>query len=139
MNDQIISICGDLCSECPRYLATLKKDMAALEKIAELWYRLEFRNNIVSTEEIKCNGCNKEKFCSHGLNNCEHLKNKVNCGECDKFPCKKINKVFEKTDVVKKICIEKCTNNEYMELSRAFLLKREILTEINYYNKKSHE
>ena len=130
-SDLKISICGDVCSDCPRYIATGKNDIAELEKIAELWYRLGFRDKILRPEDLKCTGCHKDKFCNHNLNQCEHLGHKNNCGECDCFPCDKINSVFKKTDNTSMECKNKCSNSEYHTLYNAFFVKREMLTEIN--------
>ena len=131
MDDVKISICGDICSECPRYIATKNNDITELEKIAELWYRLGFRCKIVNPEELKCSGCGKDKFCNHNLTLCEHLDAINNCGECDNFPCDKINLVFQKTDKVNEVCKIKCSESEYKKFYKAFLMKRQILTEIN--------
>jgi hypothetical protein len=140
-NDLIISICGDVCSECPRFIATKSNDIAELENIAGLWYRLGFRDRILSPENLKCTGCSKDKLCSYNLNSCEHLANKNNCGECDHFPCDKINQAFQKTDKTNEVCKNICSDSEYNGLCRAFLMKRQILTEINenYKRKIKHE
>jgi ribosomal protein S18 acetylase RimI-like enzyme len=126
-----LSICGDVCSECPRYLASVSNDLVELGKIAELWYRLGFRDEILSPEELRCSGCSKDKFCSHGINTCQQLGDKRNCGECANFPCEKINQVFLKTEAAGLICKERCSDKEYNQLGRAFLFKKEILTKIN--------
>ncbi|MFQ3579922.1 MAG: DUF3795 domain-containing protein [Bacteroidales bacterium] len=129
--NQKISFCGDVCTECPRYVATIANDNIALKSLAELWFKLGFRPKVVDPEEIKCLGCSKEMACSNGINDCEHLETIMNCGECDNFPCEKINAVFEKTDTVNKTCKDKCTEIEYNGLRKAFFMKRQILTEIN--------
>jgi len=130
-NIQIISLCGDLCSECPRYIATQSDDTAKLTELAELWFRLGFRTEIVSVEEIKCNGCSKTKPCSNNINTCDHIRNLGSCGECIFFPCEKINLVFQKTDHWDEICKAKCTADEYAQLKKAFLMKREVLGKIH--------
>lgn len=130
-SDLKIAICGDICAECPRYIATQANDINALQKIAKLWYRLGFRDAILAPDALQCSGCNKDKVCGHGLTSCEHLKNKNNCGECEYFPCSKIEAVFKKTDAVHELCKSKCTDQEYKSLCKAFLMKREILEEIN--------
>ncbi len=131
MTNQKISFCGDVCTECPRYVATIENDYNALKSFAELWFKLGFRPKVVDPEKIKCLGCSKDMACSNGINNCERLKSIMNCGECDSFPCEKINTVFEKTDIVNKTCKDKCTVSEYNVLCKAFFMKRQILTEIN--------
>jgi len=137
--NQKISFCGDVCSECPRYVATIGNDTNALKSFAELWFKFGFRPKVVDPEEIKCLGCNKEMSCSNGINDCEHLENIMNCGECDRFPCEKINAVFEKTETVNKSCKDKCTESEYIVLHKAFFMKRQILTEINRKHRNKHK
>ena len=54
-----ITLCGDNCTFCPRYNAKTEAD---LQKVAELWHRVGWRDRIVSTEEIKCTGSHSELF-----------------------------------------------------------------------------
>ncbi len=132
MNQQeYISYCGDICSLCPRYIATQKESDNELEAVAELWYKLGFRDTILSNEEIRCNGCNKGKICHYSISSCEHLNGKKNCGECNKFPCDKISVVFRKTEQYAINCRNKCTEKIYEQLHHAFFMKEEILTAIN--------
>ena len=126
-----ISFCGDNCSECPRYIATQNNDTIRLQELARLWYRLGFRQETVSIEEIRCNGCSKTKPCSYDINTCEHVRDLNNCGECAHYPCAKISGVFARTDTVDEICRAKCSYEEYARLQKAFLMKRETLDEIN--------
>lgn len=128
---EIISLCGDLCSECPRYIATQANDYVRLKEIATLWFRLGFRSEIVSEEEIKCYGCSKTKPCSYNINTCEHIRDLNNCGECNLYPCQKINLVFDKTEKVKENCLVRCTPEEYVQMHKAFLSKKNILDNIN--------
>jgi hypothetical protein len=129
--DLKISICGDVCSECPRYIATETNDVVELEKLAELWYRLGFRDRILSAEDLKCTGCSKDKFCSFNINSCEHLENIDNCGQCNHFPCDRIDLVFQNTDITNERCKSRCSDDEYNKICKAFLMKRETLTEIH--------
>lgn len=133
-----IAFCGDVCPECPRYIATQSNNILEFKKIAELWCRLGFRDKLISPEELKCTGCSKDIDCAHQLNNCEYSNGKSSCGECDLFPCDKINAAFQKTEKIKEICRTKCTDSEYEILNKAFLMKRQILAEINanYKNTK---
>jgi len=105
--------------------------LSELEKVAELWYRMGFRDKIVSPEELKCTGCSKDLDCTYKVNNCEHLAGKNNCGECEIFPCDRMNLIFDKTDAFALICRKKCTESEYLQLENAFFNKRKILNEIN--------
>jgi hypothetical protein len=129
--DKKISFCGDVCTECPRYVATMANDTDALKKFAELWYRLGFRNEVVSPEDLKCTGCNRTMACSNGINNCEHLYGIDNCGECDHFPCDKIKAVFRKTEAAYANCRKVCSKEEFVMLKKAFMMKEQILTRIH--------
>ncbi len=129
--EAFISLCGDTCSECPRYVATQHNDIVRVQELAELWHRLGFRQEVVSVEEISCNGCSKTKPCSCNINTCGHVRNLNNCGECAHYPCAKINEVFAKTDIVNERCRTQCSPEKYAQLQKAFLMKRETLDKIN--------
>jgi hypothetical protein len=130
-NLPLISICGDVCSECPRYIATQQNDVSKLEKLARLWFRLGFREGILPYEQLKCSGCSKDKNCGYDLIHCVNLTGKSNCGECDIFPCKKIESVFNKTYELALRCEALCSQTEFHEMDRAFFKKRDILNEIH--------
>lgn len=131
-NNPIISFCGDTCSVCPRYIATKDNNIEQLSELAKLWFHLGFRKEIVSPEEMKCHGCSRNKDCTHQINSCPYNSNINNCGECSQYPCKKINKVFERTDHLNRICKDKCSADKYIELDRAFLSKKKTLDRINF-------
>lgn len=129
--ETIIAVCGDVCSECPRYIATKSKQIDELEKVATLWHKLGFRDHVVSMEEIKCAGCKKKPACGYGLTSCEHLNGIENCGECEFFPCSNLESVFMKSDKGDEICRLRCSTEEYGILKKAFFSKNEILTDIH--------
>ncbi len=52
--EERITLCGDNCIECPRYNAHTETE---LRKVAELWYRVGWRETVVSVQEIVCVGC----------------------------------------------------------------------------------
>lgn len=127
MNNDKISLCGDNCSKCPRYKAKTEDE---LKSVAELWYKVGFRNKIVSTEEISCKGCSPEKECSYNLIQCTKENNVQKCNECKNFTCDKINKMLERSKENQQRCKELCTKEEYEILHKAFFEK-----EINLKNK----
>ena len=45
----IISVCGDDCAVCPRYLARTEEE---LHETAVFWYKAGWRDHVVSNEEI---------------------------------------------------------------------------------------
>lgn len=59
-----ITLCGDNCIECPRYNAHSDKELKA---VAELWYRVGWRDCVVSNEDIACNGCSSHKYLLQGV------------------------------------------------------------------------
>ena len=52
--EERITLCGDNCIECPRYNAHSE---AELKRVAELRYRVGWRDRVVTNEEITCSGC----------------------------------------------------------------------------------
>ena len=94
-----ITLCGDNCCKCPRYLAKTNGD---LEKVAELWFRIGWRDRIVPIEEIRCTGCTSHKQCTYCL-----------------VDCVKENHVEK--------CKAVCTDEEYRMLKSAFFHKEENL------------
>ena len=126
----IISICGDICSECPRYKATVSNNTEELKTLAELWYRLGFRDHIAEPDEMRCAGCQKEKFCSYGLTGCDHLSGLSTCGECSLFPCEKNNAVFTRSKRNEEICRNKCEAHVFQQYKKAFFTKEKTLSAI---------
>ena len=62
--EEKITLCGDNCVECPRYNTHTDKELRAA---AELWYKVGWRESIVSNEEIACSGCSSHKQCTYQL------------------------------------------------------------------------
>lgn len=114
------TLCGDNCTYCPRFNAHTKEE---LRQVAELWYRLGWRDHIVSEEEIKCVGCNPNKACTYDLIDCTWENGVRHCNQCFKYPCDKIKMMLKKSKEYKKICQEKCTDQEYAVLEKAFFEK----------------
>jgi hypothetical protein len=129
-NTNFISPCGNNCSTCPRYVATQENDKEKLQQIAELWFRIGFRETIVSADEMKCNGCSSDSNCKFKINNCTHRDNRNNCGECDFYPCDKISVAFENANFLKMSCKTKCTDNELFVLEKTFFNKQETLNAV---------
>lgn len=115
-----ITLCGDNCLACPRYNA---KSSDELRHTAELWYRIGWRDRIVSDDEIKCGGCSSHKQCTYKLVDCVKEHNIEKCSQCPQFPCDKINDMLVRSDAYRRICARICTPDEYAELSKAFFEK----------------
>lgn len=119
-----ITLCGDNCLSCPRYKAQNDEELG---HVAELWYRVGWRDRILSAEEIKCKGCSSHKQCTYHLVECIKAHNVQKCNQCSSFPCEKISDMLQKSDEYQKIAKEVCSEDEYNQLETAFFNKRENL------------
>lgn len=119
-----ITLCGDNCLECPRYLARTNSE---LEKVAELWFRVGWRDRIVPIDEIRCFGCTSHKHCTYHLVECIKENNVEKCNQCSRFPCYKIKDMLRRSNEYEKKCREVCTDEEYQMLKLSFFNKEENL------------
>jgi len=119
MSDKI-TLCGDNCIYCPRYNAHTDDE---LKHIAELWYKVGWRDRVVSNEEIKCTGCSSHKQCTYQLVDCTKEHGVTKCNQCGEFPCRKISDMLKRSEAYQKKCREVCTAEEYAALEKAFFDK----------------
>ncbi len=128
----IIGICGDDCSYCPRYIATQKGSFEELSKVKELWVRLGFRDPDFPVQGLACFGCRPENNCAYNeVRECAYGKGIDNCGLCQGYPCEFINAVFEKSENLQSYASRVCASEELDVLTRAFFSKRKNLDQIN--------
>jgi hypothetical protein len=134
----IIGACGDDCSSCPRYNATIKNDMKALERVKELWVLLGWRPADVTLEELKCSGCREDNICAYKeLRDCAFKKDLNNCGMCKEYPCGLVKAAFEKTEHAFRSCKNLCSEEEMDSLIKAFRYKKTNLDRThNYFSKE---
>ena len=123
-----LTLCGDNCMECPRYNAQNEEE---LSKVAELWYRVGWRDMIVSNNEIRCEGCSSHKTCTYNLVKCTKEHNVEKCNQCGEFPCDKINDMLERSKMYQQICKEVCSVVEYETLEKAFFNKENNLKKVD--------
>ncbi|NNK84195.1 MAG: DUF3795 domain-containing protein [Desulfobacterales bacterium] len=127
-----IGYCGDDCELCPRYIATESNDREKLKEAAFLWKKVGLTDQIVTPEEMICNGCASLEKCHYNdIRECVRDKEISNCGKCNDYPCDKINEVFEKTSSYAQKCKETCASNDYECLNKAFFLKKNRLDAIH--------
>lgn len=115
-----ITLCGDNCFECPRYNAHTDEELKA---VAELWYKVGWKECVVSNEEIACSGCSSHKQCTYQLVECTRERGVYKCNQCNEFPCGKINAMLKRSAEYKKKCEEVCSEQEYIILEKAFFEK----------------
>lgn len=118
--EEKITLCGDNCIACPRFNAHSDEE---LHLVAELWYRVGWRDRIVTNEEIKCTGCCSHKQCTYQLVDCTKEHGVEKCNQCNQFPCDKISKMLLRSQEYQKVCKEVCTLQEYEKLKEAFFNK----------------
>lgn len=124
MENQKITLCGDDCLQCPRYLA---KSPEEKNKVAELWHRIGWREKIVSAEEIICDGCSSHRQCTYNLVECVKKNGVEKCNQCLRFPCEKISEMLRRSFEYKKKCEEVCSEEEFAMLEKSFFRKEENL------------
>ncbi|MGQ9779771.1 MAG: hypothetical protein ACUVRM_07840 [Bacillota bacterium] len=61
---------GNMSEHCPRYIDNHQNDMEKLNKIAELWLRVGWRDRLLPPEELACHGCDTAKWCRYGIREC---------------------------------------------------------------------
>ncbi len=124
VDEKKITLCGDDCNKCPRFLAGNESELL---RTAELWHRVGWRDTIVSADEMKCSGCSPQKQCAYSLMECVKSKGIEKCDDCPDFPCEKIRDCFKRSDFYKEKCRKVCTEDEYWSLEEAFFQKEENL------------
>lgn len=123
MNEKI-TLCGDNCMKCPRYHAHSEEELQA---VAELWYRVGWRDRIVTNEEIACTGCSSHKQCTYKLVECTKEHHVEKCNQCTAFPCEKIRDMLRRSSEYQEKCREVCSEMEYAMLEQAFFEKEKNL------------
>ncbi|MCM1165257.1 MAG: DUF3795 domain-containing protein [Lachnospiraceae bacterium] len=118
--NELITLCGDDCLKCPRYNAESDEELAA---VAELWFRIGWRESVLPAEEMRCNGCSSEKKCTYGLVECTAAHKVVKCNRCGEFPCGKISGLLERSRGYEKRCADVCSDEELSALRAAFFNK----------------
>lgn len=124
MTVEKITLCGDNCLECPRYLAKTDEE---LKKVSELWYRIGWRATVVPINEIRCSGCSSHKRCTYELVECVREHSVEKCKQCLEFPCKKIDTMLQRSLDYQRKCKELCSQEEYEMLEKSFFNKEENL------------
>ena len=121
----IISLCGDDCAVCPRYLAKTDDE---LHQTAVFWEKAGWRDRVVSNEEISCTGCGSKGVCAFGLIDCVKSHEVQSCNDCAQYPCDRIRKAVECSDEKKAACRKACDSQDEFEMfCRSFYEKEKNL------------
>ncbi len=123
----MLSMCGNRCDLCPRYIATKLGSPSELKRVAGLWHMLGWRDRVVTSGEISCAGCGSSRSCAYEIRVCADKQGVEHCGDCGQFPCGTVTEAFEKSARYEEICRERCEGGDYAQLKRAFFEKRKNL------------
>jgi len=94
----MLGCCGNSCSECGAYLATLADDDTKRKAVADQWTVVY--NKAYSPEEINCVGCTAEGvhvgFAENSctMRKCCMEKGHATCAECGSYPCDQLREFF---------------------------------------------
>lgn len=97
--DEIVSICGLLCSDCGAFQATRDDDEKKRAEVAELWSK-EYKSDI-KPGEINCEGCPSDsdnvfsyaRICE--IRKCGRHKGAANCARCEEYACSRLREFFK--------------------------------------------
>lgn len=121
----IISVCGDDCAVCPRFLAETDEE---LHETAVFWYKVGWRDRVVSNEEIKCTGCGCRSECGFMLLPCTKEHGVKMCRECSEFECDKVRNALSSSEEKMEMCRKCCdTEEEFQMFVRSFYEKEKNL------------
>ena len=127
----MIAACGNDCSECPRYVGhPYEKTPEELKHTAEMWFRIGYRDTVVSNEEIACTGCKPENWCRYNVVGCCQEKGIETCADCPEYPCGNLKKCYEVTASFIPRCREVCTKQEFGQMEKAFFEKEKNLNSL---------
>lgn len=124
---KIIAYCGNVCTSCPRFLATFNNNREQLQAVRNLWVKTELRDESVIAEDLKCRGCTSATHCRHGIRECAQSKKVQTCAECGDYPCSKLNLAFDRTAEFAHECKGNCTPEEYSSMDESMFQKKSTL------------
>lgn len=104
-----------------------------MKQVAILWKNLGYRDELEAPEKIACYGCSSSAWCRHGIKECA-LEGKVdNCRRCSKYPCDKIDTMFQWAYKHVERMKEKCSTEGYEFILNAINDKKHNLDKEHAY------
>lgn len=126
--NKILAACGNDCAKCPRYnVHPYEKTEDELSHTAKLWYKIGYRDHIVTNEEIACSGCKSDNFCRFNIVKCCEDKHIATCSDRTDYPCDTVKDCFKVTKPFEPACHEAFSEDEYKQLKKAFFEKEKNL------------
>lgn len=133
-----IGVCGLNCECCSRYQATRSGDSSELEKVKQFYIKLGLCEESLNADELVCHGCDPKNRCAYPeVVKCANDRGVETCGHCNSYPCEKINVVFAGKNTWLNEIKNRCTEEEYETLMRAFCEKKTNLDRIFEENRRA--
>lgn len=125
MCEKIIAACGNDCAVCPRYtVPPYTKTAEELHHTAELWYKIGYRDHVVTNEEIACTGCKEENWCRYRLVKCVNEKHIAHCGQCENYPCDVMKACFTVTGSFIPTCKKSLHTRGFRDIAQSIFRER---------------
>jgi hypothetical protein len=125
-----LACCGDDCNYCPRYTGAANNDKEILKRAAEIWYKIGWRDRVLSPGEMRCYGCLSVKNCAYGIKECCVERKIDNCGYCAEMPCGRLKEMFRRNKKYREISKTLLPEKEYEIFKMAFWMKEKRLKRI---------
>lgn len=125
-----LTFCGNVCSLCPRFIATVSGDPAQLEEVRQMWVSAGWREESVTLDDMRCLGCSAQKECRYHIIPCAIERQVENCGLCSDYSCEKTESAFVRTEAYQEMCEQIFSNEDYERVSEAFFHKERNLNNI---------
>ncbi len=98
VEEGMIAYCGEVCTECSAYVATLNNDLAALQWVADEWNQKA--GSALQAEDCVCDGClgdgRRIGYCrTCAVRECAMARGLENCAHCVDYGCNKLVVCFE--------------------------------------------
>ncbi|MFX1258907.1 MAG: DUF3795 domain-containing protein [Promethearchaeota archaeon] len=127
MSTKKLAYCGDCCTYCPRFIATLSGSRKKLKDVAFLMKKVGWHYNLDEPEKNKCEGCQDIENCEYGIKECCMERKIENCGKCIDYPCSKVENAFKITEGYVEKFRTILLKEEYELFRKAYFLKKENL------------
>ncbi|WP_181391718.1 DUF3795 domain-containing protein [Methanospirillum lacunae] len=126
-SEDIRACCGFHCSQCPAYIGNIKSEEDR-NRVSETWHKIYGLE--IPAEAIRCDGCLKPDSENPfriggdcGMRNCVQDRKIAHCGECNEFPCDRIEQHMASVESVAPGCRDTLTPDEFKDFIEPYLCR----------------
>lgn len=104
--EEMIAVCGMMCTKCPVYRATQANDDAARDQVVEQWTKQYGMS--LTRGDINCDGCKADSGRLFGhcqkcsMRSCADEKSLSSCALCTDYPCKDLEAFHQMVPIAKR-------------------------------------